>query len=267
MVVEWLVALIIAIAPHWGPSDCVEDDAVCTAKNEAKATELQAIAQAILDGSTREEINDPIVVTSVIAQESSFLIEPCERLVALEKIVSRTPDPEHEGRERIDWTCGERTCSRDAINISTVGDKLNFWVCSAGEYGMMQLNPRDQWVRSGTQIPGTDVVLPRSPSQRYVLVMEPVNNIALGCREMRAHREAYGTAHPNDDEVLWTDWIGRYNSGQDGNERYARRIAGWYKKLCDTVVKTETTEGGESTSVLLRDVWEGCTAVDEYLEE
>jgi len=263
MVIEWLVALIIAIAPHWGPGDCEEEDTVCVSRNEAKAERVHSIAEAILGGSEREKIDDPVLIASVIARESSFLTEPCERVIPLSKIVSRTPNPNREGQEHIEWSCGSRTCARDAINVSTVGDKLNFWVCSAGELGMMQLHPADRWVRSGMRIPGTDITLPRSPSDRRELVLDPANNIALGCAEMASHREAYVRAHPNDDELIWMDWIGRYNSGRDGNTTYLNRILAQYRVLCNTEIPN--TIDGVTTMVPLRDVWEGCAAVDEYL--
>lgn len=261
MLIEWLMTLILATAPHWGPRDCAEGDTACVQQNEAKATQLNEIVEAIRAGDEREGIGDAVVVLSVIAQESSFLTEPCERLVPLAKIVERTPDPDRPERERIEWQCGSRTCARDAINIRTVGDKLNFWVCSAGEYGMMQLHPQGRWVRSGMTIPGTEIVLPRGPAERVRLVMDPKYNIALGCREMRSHREAYIAAHPGNEDVRWLDWIGRYNSGRDGNIGYTRRVARRYQQLCGVEIDTE---GGP---VPLRDVWEGCTEIDEYLSE
>ena len=110
-------------------------------------------------------------------------------------------------------------------------------------------------------IPGTDIALPRGRSERERLVLEPENNIALGCRELRFNRENYVEDHPDEEDIHWLDWIGRYNSGRDGNVGYTRRVALQYRKLCD--IEVETDEG----LVPLREVWEGCETVDEYLSE
>lgn len=272
MPIEWLITLIVAIAPHWAPGDCAEDNTACLERNEAQNAKVRALAEAVNNSVIREELEDPVLVLAIIYAESSFQIEPCERLVPLDRIVSRTPidDPRRPGAERIRWRRGSsRTgtadAERDAINVSEVDGKLNFWVCSFGELGLMQLHPQSRWVRSGTPIPGTDLILPSNRRERMRLVMQPEYNVALGCQELADHRKNYFDAHPDKENATWLDWIGRYNSGSDGNTQYQRNIARRYASLCSIEVSVE--EEGETRVAELRTVWPMCEAVDRFLAE
>ncbi len=337
-----LVTIVMNVVSYWTPQECAEDNSRCLTENAEKADLLGTIGSAILAGSEREGINDPVLISSIIAQESSFRIEPCERTVPAERIISNEPHPERDGVRVIKWKCGSRECERDSINVSEHDGYLNFWVCSYGEYGMMQLHPLDRWTQAGAPIPGTarhpsagvlsgeegrrtltyvgesveigedDVVaitidgettnlpvrevewtdsetatiklrrsipadleghadfvvydgLSYDRRDRGAQLLNPLINIAIGCHEMARHREAYIADHPDDTEVTWFDWLGRYNSGRDGNERYVRNIAVRYKAFCDAEVEHEID--GAVEVVQFRTLWEGCAAVDEYLED
>lgn len=337
---ELIVAIVMNVVSHWAPRECPEDNVPCLTENAEKADLLGTISSAILAGSEREGINDPVLISSIIAQESSFRIEPCERTVPVGRIESNTPHPTRDDVRVIRWSCGSRTCERDSINVSEHDGYLNFWICSYGEYGMMQLHPLDSWTQAGTPIPGTarrpstgvlngkegrrtlsytgeslnieegDVVvlvidgktvnlpvreveweddetaviklrksipkdlinvssfnvydgLSYSRNDRGAQLLNPLINIAIGCHEMTRHRDSYIADHPENTEVTWFDWLGRYNSGRDGNERYVRNIAVRYKAFCDAEIEHEID--GVTETVQFRSVWEGCTAVDEYL--
>jgi len=339
---ELLVTIVMSVVSYWIPRECPEENTSCLTENAEKIDLLGTIGSAILAGSEREGINDPVLISSVIAQESSFRIEPCERTVPNERIISNEPHPDRTGVRIVRWQCGSRECKRDSINVSEHDGYLNFWVCSYGEYGMMQLHPLDTWTQSGSPIPGTgvrpatgvlsgeegrrtltlrgeamdieegDVIaitvngetanlpvrevernddgtttikvrrsipadldghadftvydgLSYNRRERGAQLLNPLINIAIGCREMARHRDSYIADHPEDTEVTWFDWLGRYNSGRDGNDRYVRNIAVRYKAFCDAEI--ERVVDGVTETAQFRSVWDGCAAVDAYLED
>lgn len=146
MTLEWLLALAVG----WGPHLAGED----------KMVEAQAVAQAVYDCAARESF-DGVMVEAVIAQESGFNKDPCRTRVRLDRVLSRTPDAEHEDREVVEWTCssthGTRPpCSRHVWQVEECGDFLCFDTCPAGEVGYMQVLRSSEYARAGYPIPGTE---------------------------------------------------------------------------------------------------------------
>lgn len=271
MTVEWIMAVIVALYSYWGPSQCDEGDERCTARNTERATELQRMGDAI-NGCSSFHGFDPFLIVDIIGGESSFLQEPCHREIPLDKIVERIPLEGQRAEETIRWTCGSRVCSRDSINVEEIGDKLSFWVCPAGELGMMQIVPGSQWVRSGHQIEGTDVVLSREPRARQSQILDRVNNIWIGCEELASHRDNYISRLDEDEDrttteyanlTHWYNWVGWYNTGRqcDAADRYRDRRVRDYLEICN--VEVTGSEGVKP----LRDYWEECGIVQGLVGE
>lgn len=141
------VAMLVALMLGWG-APLVEDPA-----------ESEAIATAV-QGCVSRDALDPVMVLSVIAQESGFQKDPCARRVRLENVVSREPVEGHEGREVVSWRCrGDgSTCRRESWEFEERNGYLYFSTCPAGEVGYMQVLRSSSWARSGFPIPGTEYV-------------------------------------------------------------------------------------------------------------
>jgi hypothetical protein len=161
MLVEWIMALIVAYAPTWAPRTCSEGDERCADANAKKAGQLEELATAIITSSEREGL-DPLMVTSIISRESSFLPEPCGRRLSLENVISHEPVSEGSAKEVLKWSCPNRrtgpVCELNVWDVSERDGYLYYSTCSANEVGFMQLLPGSQWSRSGVVIPGTEYV-------------------------------------------------------------------------------------------------------------
>jgi hypothetical protein len=147
------MTVVMLVALLFGFSEEMKEDPV----------ETTEIAEAVLAGAERESL-DPVMVLSVIAQESSFQADPCSRRVALDRVVSREPVEGHPDREVLTWTCGSESgtrapCSRTVWEVVERGEYLLVNTCPAGEVGYMQVLGSSQWARAGYPIPGTEVTL------------------------------------------------------------------------------------------------------------
>jgi hypothetical protein len=144
------LALLLAAIVAWSPN-LRDDDA---------AGEAEKIAAAVMAGAERESL-DPLVVAAVIAQESGFDADPCNRRVALDRVISREPVEGHADREQLSWTCGSsagtrRTCERTVWQVEEHDGYLYLDTCPAGEVGYMQVLRSSEWARAGYAIPGTE---------------------------------------------------------------------------------------------------------------
>lgn len=294
-------------------------------------TEAEAVSVAVSACAEREAF-DPVVVLSIIGQESSFKADPCAKRARLDRILSREPVEGHEDREVISWACGSSSgsrppCSRTVWEIEERGDYLYFDTCPAGEVGYMQVLRSSEWARAGFPIPGTETVLvsmsdgvqtafalwPEATHETVAVLINDVQigrsrfavtplegsaatlslrdapasgdrivaaealstssrerraqlltariNIALGCAELAAHREAAAVDAP---EKWWT-WIGAYNTGTprgDTARAYARRILRRYLDFCAANVPREFPSGATRLDL----VWNGCTDAKDALE-
>lgn len=245
------VAQLIALAIAW----------YSALDNPRSEERLVGVAQAVLDGAAREPPLDPIMVMAIIAQESSFLSDPCAMRIRSEAVVERVVVDAEDGVETLRWRCqsrrGEHTCKQKVWKVHEEDDGYtHFNTCPAGERGYMQVLAGSQWARAGTPIPGTDAVLSRRSGERAEQLLRPEVNIALGCQELRDHREAANL----EEAAPWWDWVGAYNTGSihaDHSEAYATRILFRYSQFCSFPVPVD--DGTKP----LREIWGNCTAVEE----
>jgi hypothetical protein len=144
------LALLLAAIVAWSPN----------LRDDDSAGEAEKIAAAVMAGAERESL-DPLVVAAVIAQESGFDADPCNRRVALDRVISREPVEGHADREQLSWTCGSsagtrRTCERTVWQVEEHDGYLYLDTCPAGEVGYMQVLRSSEWARAGYAIPGTE---------------------------------------------------------------------------------------------------------------
>lgn len=255
MPIPWIIAIIAGFTSAWQTRDCAEGDEACEARNERLEERRLELAEIIQESSERES-HDPVLVLSIIANESSFRADPCMQTVSTERILSREVVDEEQGKEEVAWVCGSTTCRRTVWRIDEQEDRLTFSTCSAGEAGYMQVLPYSQWARGGTEIPGTDIVLSNSYRERETQLIDARINIAIGCRELADHRE-----HNEGTAEEWWEWVGAYNAGTvrcNAARRYSRNILRRYIEFCSYEVEDE-----DGTYVPLSEVWEGCAAAQE----
>jgi hypothetical protein len=251
MGVVMLLTLLVGFTDRFGESDAANLEGV-------------AIVDAVLAGAERESL-DPVMVLSIIAQESSFDADPCDRRMALDRVISREPVEGHPDREVLTWRCGSESgtrapCSRTVWEVEERDGDLFVNTCPAGEVGYMQVLRSSQWAQAGYPIPGLDEVLSRRASERRAQLLRPEVNIALGCAELAAHREA---SHATAADPWW-EWVGSYNTGTahgEGAKRYARRILGRYAAFCSM-----TVADGENVGPL-RTFWSGCAPAEDALAD
>ncbi|NMC34641.1 MAG: hypothetical protein GYA36_19640 [Veillonellaceae bacterium] len=164
MLVEWIMAVIMAFTSAWSPRECEPEDQACVAANTTRAEGLREIAQAIVDESARQDI-DPLMVTAVIARESSFIREPCTKRMPLSRVISYEPDGRGRGDSyTLKWKCPNSVwgpeCKVRVWDVREEGEHLYYSTCSADEVGLMQIVPWAPWARAGAVIPGTEQAVP-----------------------------------------------------------------------------------------------------------
>lgn len=122
--------------------------------------EAQRVTSAV-EACVERETLDPVMVLSVIGQESSFYANPCAKRARLDRILSREPVEDHPDREVISWTCGSANgtrppCERTVWQVEERDGYLYFDTCPAGEMGYMQVLRSSEYAQAGYPIPGTE---------------------------------------------------------------------------------------------------------------